>query len=113
MFGKKKPAPAAEPTESNSTVLVNGTLILGNVYSEAGLVIQGGVKGDVFGARVTVKPQGWIQGTLTCRELVIEQGGVVDGDVKVVDNEMDMKAASGEKKAEPEASTFDQVSQGA
>ncbi|KIX10788.1 polymer-forming cytoskeletal protein [Dethiosulfatarculus sandiegensis] len=113
MFGKKKPAPTAEPTGDKSSVFVSGTLVLGNVYSESGLVVQGGIKGDVFGNRVTVKPQGWIQGTLTCRELVIERGGVVDGDIKVIDDKTDQPRTSVEKKTGPEALPFNEASQGA
>jgi hypothetical protein len=70
-------------SENNLTVLASGTFVRGDLFSEDVLVIEGGVEGNIVGARVIVKARGWVHGDLSCRSLSIEQGGVVDGAVKV------------------------------
>lgn len=70
-------------SENNLTVLASGTFVRGDLFSEDVLVIEGGVEGNIVGARVIVKARGWVHGDLSCRSLSIEPGGVVDGAVKV------------------------------
>ena len=69
--------------DNNLTVLASGTFVRGDLFSEDVLVIEGGVEGNIAGARVIVKARGWVHGDLSCRSLSIEPGGVVDGAVKV------------------------------
>lgn len=70
-------------SDNNLTVLASGTFVRGDLFSEDVLVIEGGVEGNIVGARVIVKARGWVHGDLSCRSLSIEPGGVVDGAVKV------------------------------
>ncbi len=70
-------------SDNNLTVLASGTFVRGDLFSEDLLVIEGGVEGNIVGARVIVKARGWVHGDLSCRSLSIEPGGVVDGAVKV------------------------------
>lgn len=70
-------------SDNNLTVLASGTFVRGDLFSEDVLVIEGGVEGNIAGARVIVKARGWVHGDLSCRSLSIEPGGVVDGAVKV------------------------------
>ena len=91
------------------TILAAGTIVRGDVFAQDTLVIEGGVQGNVVAHRVVVKGTGWVQGALTCRSLTIELGGVVDGQVEVVQKGAIMKPAhpqsgalqEGEKKALP------------
>ncbi|GEM_PF-1283276 len=69
--------------ENRFTVLASGTFVRGDLFSEDTLIIEGGVEGNIVGARVIVKARGWVHGDVTCRALSIEPGGVVDGAVKV------------------------------
>ncbi len=69
--------------ENRFTVLASGTFLRGDLFSEDTLIIEGGVEGNIVGARVIVKARGWVHGDVTCRALSIEPGGVVDGAVKV------------------------------
>ncbi|MFH2125696.1 MAG: polymer-forming cytoskeletal protein [Pseudomonadota bacterium] len=78
-----------------------GTLVRGDVFAQDTLVVEGGVQGNVVAKRVVVKATGWIQGTLTCRSLSIELGGVVDAEVEVVENGMLMKPAQARNDALP------------
>ncbi|BEQ14988.1 polymer-forming cytoskeletal protein [Desulfoferula mesophila] len=70
------------------TILAAGTVVRGNVYAQDTLVVEGGVQGCVVAHRVVVKNGGWIQGSLSCRSLSIEAGGMVDAQVQVVENGM-------------------------
>lgn len=65
------------------TILAAGTYIHGDVFSDDIMIIEGGVEGSVIGNRIIVKKHGWIHGSLTCRSLSIELGGVVNGNVRV------------------------------
>jgi cytoskeletal protein CcmA (bactofilin family) len=86
MFGgrKKEKEPAKEVF--NPAILSSGTLVRGDIYSEGALVIEGTVEGNIIGNRVYVKPNGKVKGTVTCRSLMIERGGLVDGELKVMDS---------------------------
>jgi hypothetical protein len=84
-------------SDNNLTVLASGTFVRGDLFSEDVLVIEGGVEGNIVGARVIVKARGWVHGDLSCRSLSIEPGGVVDGAVKVATK------PSLPSRAEPEA----------
>lgn len=75
------------------TILAAGTMMRGDVFAQDTLVIEGGVQGNVVAHRVVVKGTGWVQGSLTCRALTIELGGVVDGQVHVVETGALMKPA--------------------
>lgn len=65
------------------TIIAAGTFLRGDLFSQDTLVVEGGVQGNVIGERVIVKPSGWIKGSLTCRALSIELGGIVEGQVHV------------------------------
>lgn len=75
------------------TILAAGTMMRGDVFAQDTLVIEGGVQGNVVAHRVVVKGTGWVQGSLTCRALSIELGGVVDGQVHVTETGALMKSA--------------------
>ncbi|MBU1156160.1 MAG: polymer-forming cytoskeletal protein [Proteobacteria bacterium] len=83
------------------TILAAGTIVRGDVFAQDTLVVEGGVQGNVVAHRVVVKGTGWIQGSLTCRSLSIEQGGVVDAEVEVVETGMLMKPAQARNCALP------------
>ncbi len=105
-------------SDNKLTVLASGTFVRGDLFSEDVLVIEGGVEGNIVGARVIVKARGWVHGDLTCRSLSIEPGGVVDGAVKVAtkpalperaepeslpESQEGYLPAGGEETAEPDA----------
>lgn len=75
------------------TILAAGTIVRGDVFAQDTLVVEGGVQGNVVAHQVVVKGTGWIQGSLTCRSLSIELGGVVDAEVEVLETGMLMKPA--------------------
>lgn len=81
------------------TILATGTFFRGDLFSQDTLVVEGGVQGNVVGERVIVKPSGWIQGTLTCRALSIELGGIVEGRVHVTSEMALPNPAQAEKSA--------------
>ncbi len=67
------------------TVLGAGTVVRGDLFCQGQLVLEGGVEGNVLADRVIIKGSGWVRGNLSCRSLTIELGGVVDGQVSVVE----------------------------
>ncbi|MCB2192386.1 MAG: polymer-forming cytoskeletal protein [Deltaproteobacteria bacterium] len=85
------------------TILAANTIVRGDIFAQDTLVIEGGVQGNVVARRVVVKGTGWVQGTLTCRSLSIEMGGVVDAEVEVVETGMLMKPAQAETSVLPGA----------
>ena len=62
------------------------------------------MQGCVVAHRVVVKNGGWIQGSLTCRSLTIEEGGLVDAQVEVVETGILMKPTQAEASSLPDAS---------
>jgi cytoskeletal protein CcmA (bactofilin family) len=86
MFGGRKKKQNQQNSRGlNPAILSSGTLVRGDIYSEGVLVIEGVVEGSIIGNRVYVKPKGKVKGTVSCRSLVIEKGGIVNGSLKVVD----------------------------
>jgi cytoskeletal protein CcmA (bactofilin family) len=89
MFGanrdKKTPAkgvPMGGSVSHNS--LVKGTLVKGDVRSETDIRVDGVIEGQLdCDAKVVIGPTGHVQGSVTCRDAVIE--GRVEGDVSVTD----------------------------
>ncbi|MBU1274375.1 MAG: polymer-forming cytoskeletal protein [Proteobacteria bacterium] len=75
------------------TILAAGTIVRGDLFSQDLLVVEGGVQGNVVANKVVIKGTGWVQGTLTCRDLSIELGGVVDGQVNVTQKDDLLMAA--------------------
>lgn len=75
------------------TILAAGTIVRGDVFARDTLVVEGGVQGNVVARKVVVKGTGWVQGSLTCRSLTIELGGVVDAQVEVLETGVLMKPA--------------------
>ncbi len=65
------------------TILAQGSFTRGDVFCEGILVVEGGVEGNVVGNRVIIKSTGWVHGDIACGSLSIEQGGMVDGEVRV------------------------------
>ncbi len=55
------------------------TKVVGQIHSDAVLIIAGLVEGEVFGAKVIIKDGGRVVGNIHTPSLVIEAGGVFDG----------------------------------
>lgn len=84
MFGGKKEqnTNAASPGLHNS--LVKGTFVKGDVKSESDIRVDGSINGTLkCDAKVVIGSTGTVQGTITCRDAVIE--GKVEGDVTVAE----------------------------
>jgi cytoskeletal protein CcmA (bactofilin family) len=89
MFGVKrenknptKGLPVGGSVSHNS--LVKGTLVKGDVKSETDIRVDGVIEGRLdCDAKVVIGPTGHVQGSVTCRDAVIE--GRVEGNVLVTD----------------------------
>jgi bactofilin len=81
------------------TILAAGTFVRGDLFSQDTLVVEGGVQGNVVGDRVIVKASGWVKGSLTCRSLSIELGGIVEGQVQVTSQDALPRPAEAERSA--------------
>lgn len=81
------------------TILAAGTFVQGDLFSQDTLVVEGGVQGNVVGDRVIVKASGWVQGSLTCRSLSIELGGIVEGQVQVTSQDALPRPAEADRAA--------------
>jgi cytoskeletal protein CcmA (bactofilin family) len=68
---------------SNISILAAGTFVRGDIFSEDLLIIEGGVEGKIVSDKVIIKPNGWVQGEMTCRSLLIELGGMLNGFIRV------------------------------
>ena len=79
------------------TILAAGTFLRGDLFSQDTLVVEGGVQGNVAGDRVIVKASGWVKGSLTCRSLSIELGGIVEGQVQVTSQDALPRPAEAER----------------
>ncbi len=96
--------------DNNLTILAQGVLVRGNVFSEDVLVVEGNVKGNLFGNKIVIKATGRVQGDLNCRSLSIESGGVLNGFMKVSSEltalayEVDEPKGLPEPRPEPEVS---------
>jgi hypothetical protein len=64
------------------TIISRGTHLVGETRSRDELIIEGIVEGDVIGAKVVIKNGGRILGTVDCETLVIEPGGILDGNIR-------------------------------
>lgn len=64
--------------------LVKGTVVKGDVKSETDIRVDGIVEGKLeCDAKVVIGPTGFVQGTITCRDAVVE--GRIDGNIYVTD----------------------------
>lgn len=89
MFGSNKDkqlpgkaSPAGGSVSHNS--LVKGTVVKGDVKSESDIRIDGIVEGSLIcEAKVVIGPTGFIQGTVNCRDAVVE--GKIDGNIYVTE----------------------------
>lgn len=88
MFGSSKDnrqagsknSPAGGSISHNS--LVKGTIVKGDVKSESDIRIDGIIEGTlVCDAKVVIGPTGFVQGTVTCRDAVLE--GRIEGNIYV------------------------------
>ncbi|MDR1396789.1 MAG: polymer-forming cytoskeletal protein [Desulfarculales bacterium] len=68
---------------SKISLLAAGTFIRGDIFSDDLLIIEGGIDGKVVGNKVIIKHNGWVQGEMACRSLLIELGGMLNGFVRV------------------------------
>jgi hypothetical protein len=68
---------------SNISIIAAGTFIRGSLYSDDVLIIEGGIEGKVIGNQIIIKTNGWMQGELACRSLLIESGGMLNGFIRV------------------------------
>lgn len=66
-------------TPSKFSVISEKTTLTGQVSSEDVLIVAGEVRGDVWGRKVIIKDRGRVLGNITCSSLVIEAGGIFDG----------------------------------
>lgn len=64
------------------TIVARGTHIHGETRSADELIVEGVIEGDVFGAKVVIKSGGRVLGTVDCETLVIEPGGILDGNIR-------------------------------
>ena len=87
---------------NNLTILAQGVLVRGNVFSEDVLVVEGGVEGNLFGNKIIIKGTGRVQGDLNCRSLSIETGGILNGMIKVSSEMPSVAYAMDEPKGLPE-----------
>jgi cytoskeletal protein CcmA (bactofilin family) len=73
---------APEPVVSKATAIGAGVSIVGEVYSEEDLFIDGKVQGklDVKGSKLTIGPKGEAKSNVKAREVIIH--GKVQGDVE-------------------------------
>ena len=70
-------------SDNNLTVLASGTFVRGDLFSEDVLVIEGGVEGNIVGARVIVKARKGARGPFRLASpLVLHDGPahLEDGD---------------------------------
>ena len=66
------------------TIISRGTTIRGETRSQDELIVEGVVEGNAFGEKIIIKEGGRILGNVHCRSLVIEPGGILDGDIKAM-----------------------------
>ena len=84
--------PNAAATAAGMNALLNGTQVIGKIFAENDIRIDGTVKGDVFcNARVVIGPTGVIEGSITCQNARIE--GKFDGTL-VVKEMLDLRASA-------------------
>ncbi len=95
MFGKKKndkPRKTLLREGQFATVIGEGTIINGNVVTEAGLRVDGRINGDIEVSLVEGKSQeaiiaigqnGWVQGNIRGERLLI--AGTVNGNIEAAD----------------------------
>jgi hypothetical protein len=64
------------------TIVARGTHLIGETRSTDELIVEGVIEGDVVGAKVVIKNGGRVIGTIDCETLVIEPGGILDGNIR-------------------------------
>jgi cytoskeletal protein CcmA (bactofilin family) len=72
-----------EVRASDMLVVGETGLVDGTIYA-AKLIVLGQVRGEVLGAeRVEIGPRGAFEGVIEAHSLVVEEGGVLDGDCRI------------------------------
>lgn len=66
-------------TPSKISIISPQTRLTGQVNSADVLVVAGQIEGDVKSRKVVIKDQGKVLGNITCSSLIIEAGGIFDG----------------------------------
>lgn len=80
MLGRKEKTPFESPERLNR--LVEGTKIVGDLFSESNIRIDGEVQGNITtSAKVVIGENGFLHGNLNCQEADIE--GRVEGKLNV------------------------------
>jgi cytoskeletal protein CcmA (bactofilin family) len=80
MLKKKEKVQFESPDRLNR--IVEGTKIIGDIFSESNLRIDGEVKGNVStSSKVVIGESGFITGNLTCQDADVE--GKIEGKLKV------------------------------
>ncbi len=64
---------------STVSIISRQTQLTGRITSEDVLIIAGRIEGDIAGNKVIIKDQGRVLGNINCASLVIEAGGIFDG----------------------------------
>ena len=88
--------------DNSFTILAQGVLVRGNIFSQDVMVVEGSVEGNLFGNRVVIKGTGRVQGSLSCRALCIEAGGVLNGKVTISNDTPALTCEIDEPKSLPE-----------
>lgn len=88
MFRTNKDAPAATKNApaglSAHNLLVKGTVVKGDVKAESDIRVDGIIEGSLIcDSKVVIGPTGFVNGTITCRDAVIE--GRLEGNIVVSD----------------------------
>ena len=72
--------PKAPRAPAGPTIIGADLLIIGNVYSQGDIQVEGEIRGDITAARVTVAKSARIAGTLVARDVIVK--GTVVGSVR-------------------------------
>lgn len=68
---------------SNDLLVIGETALIDGTIRGTAVVVLGRVHGDVLGAaRVEIGPRGVLRGTIDTQDLVVQEGGVLDGPCK-------------------------------
>ena len=77
------------------SVIGQDTKVTGLVETEDVLIVAGTVEGEIRSSKVIIKDRGRVNGGITCDSLVIEDGGVFDGQAAMAHgSELDERSAA-------------------
>ncbi len=79
MFNQGGTAGFASKPSTNETVITEDTIIVGTIAAESSIIINGGIKGDVF-SKNSVELQGKVDGNIKANDVTITDGAV-KGDI--------------------------------